>query len=59
MNSRERVFAALHHQAPDRVPRFEIWIDAFLDDLGGGDAQAAFILRAGSSNSRYPDRPVP
>ena len=43
MNPRERVFAALNHQKPDRVPRFEIWIDAFLDDLGGGDAQAAYV----------------
>ncbi len=43
MNSRERVLAALHHEQPDRVPRFEIWIDAFLDELGGGDAVRAYV----------------
>jgi uroporphyrinogen decarboxylase len=43
MNSRDRVLAALNHQKPDRVPRFEIWLDAFLDDLGDGDAQAAYV----------------
>ncbi len=34
MNPRERVFTALQHQEPDRVPRFEIWIDALRDELG-------------------------
>jgi uroporphyrinogen decarboxylase len=43
MNSRERVLAALRHEQPDRVPRFEIWIDAFLDELGGGDAVRAYV----------------
>lgn len=33
MTSRQRVFAALAHQEPDRIPRFEIWIDALLDEL--------------------------
>jgi hypothetical protein len=31
---RERVFAVLQHREPDRVPSFEIWIDALLDELG-------------------------
>ena len=43
MNPRERVLAALRHEQPDRVPRFEIWIDAFLDALGGGDAVRAYV----------------
>jgi uroporphyrinogen decarboxylase len=43
LNSRERVWAALHHDQPDRVPRFEIWIDAFLDELGGGDPVRAYV----------------
>jgi len=33
MKPRERVVAALRHQVPDRVPRFEIWIDALLEEL--------------------------
>lgn len=42
MTPRDRVFAALHHQPTDRVPRFEIWIDALLDDLGCSDPVAAY-----------------
>lgn len=45
MKPRERVFAALEHREPDRVPRFEVWIDN--DDLvakvGGGDLQRTYI----------------
>jgi uroporphyrinogen decarboxylase len=41
MKPRERVFVALKHQKPDRVPRFEIWIDALLDDLGQDDPASA------------------
>lgn len=37
MNSRERVLAALLHKATDRAPRFEIWIDALLAELGRND----------------------
>lgn len=43
LNSRQRVWAALHHKQPDRVPRFEIWIDAFLDELGHGDPARAYV----------------
>ncbi|TES89262.1 MAG: hypothetical protein E3J88_06250 [Anaerolineales bacterium] len=43
MKPRERVFAALLHQVPDRVPRFEIWIDALLDELGQDDPTAAYV----------------
>jgi uroporphyrinogen decarboxylase len=41
MKPRERVYAALQHREPDRVPRFEIWIDALLDELGQEDPAAA------------------
>ena len=34
MNPRERVYAGLQHQAPDCVPRLEIWIDALLGQPG-------------------------
>jgi uroporphyrinogen decarboxylase len=43
MKPRERIFATLRRQEPDRVPRFEIWIDAFFDELGGGDPQRAYV----------------
>jgi len=43
MKPRERVFAALQHQQPDRVPRFEIWIDALLAELGQKDPTSAYI----------------
>jgi uroporphyrinogen decarboxylase len=42
MKPRERVFAALQHKIPDRVPRFEIWIDALLDELGLDDPASAY-----------------
>lgn len=42
MKPRERVLAALRHQEPDRVPRFEIWIDALFDALGEGDPVGAY-----------------
>jgi len=40
---RERVLVALQHQKPDRVPRFEIWIDARLDELGQTDVPSAHV----------------
>lgn len=43
MNSIERVLATLQHLVPDRVPRFEIWIDALLDELGQDDAVSAYV----------------
>jgi uroporphyrinogen decarboxylase len=43
MKPRERVMAALHHEEPDRVPRFEIWIDALLDELGQPDIPSAHV----------------
>jgi uroporphyrinogen decarboxylase len=43
MKPRERVLAALRHQEPDRVPRFEIWIDALFDDLRQDDLVSAYV----------------
>jgi uroporphyrinogen decarboxylase len=43
MKPRERVFAALQHREPDRVPRFEIWIDALLQELGQVDPTSAYV----------------
>ena len=44
MKPRERVFTALEHQEPDRVPRFEIWIDDdMVDALGQNDLQSAHV----------------
>jgi uroporphyrinogen decarboxylase len=42
MNPRERIMAALDHREPDRVPRFEIWIDALWPELGQRDAADAY-----------------
>ena len=42
MKPRERVLAALRHREADRVPRFEIWIDALLDELGQDDPDDAY-----------------
>ncbi len=42
MNPRERVMAALERREPDRVPRFEIWIDALWPELGPMDSAAAY-----------------
>jgi uroporphyrinogen decarboxylase len=42
MKSRERVLATLRREKVDRVPRFEIWIDALLDELGQGDPYDAY-----------------
>ena len=43
MVPRERVRATLHHKEPDRVPRFEIWIDTLHQDLGQRDPVAAYV----------------
>lgn len=43
MNSRERVMTALQHREPDRVPRFEIWIDTLLDELSQTDPASAYV----------------
>lgn len=43
MKPRERIFSALQHQQPDRVPRFEIWIDALFDELSQDDPARAYV----------------
>ena len=43
MTPRERVFVALQQREPDRVPRFEIWIDGLLQELGQSDVQSAHV----------------
>jgi uroporphyrinogen decarboxylase len=43
MKPRERVFKALQHQEPDRIPRFEIWIDALLEELRQDDPASAYV----------------
>ena len=42
MKPRERVLAALAHREADRESRFEISIDALLDELGQADAPATY-----------------
>ena len=42
MNSRERIFAVLNHQVPDRIPRMEIWIDHLDQALGVSDPFSAY-----------------
>lgn len=42
MNSRERVHAVLDKKIPDRVPRFEVWIDGMFDELGVSDPYRAY-----------------
>jgi uroporphyrinogen decarboxylase len=43
MKPRERVLAALEHREPDRVPRFEIWIDPVIDELGQADPASVYV----------------
>lgn len=44
MKPRERVFAALRHQEPDRVPRFEMWIAREMAGaLGHEDRASAYV----------------
>jgi uroporphyrinogen decarboxylase len=43
MKPRERIMAALEHREPDRVPRFEIWIDALWKELGQRDVPTAHV----------------
>ena len=44
MKPRERVLKALKHEEPDKVPRFEIWInDDVVAELGNEDLQSAHV----------------
>lgn len=42
MNSRERVHAVLARKTPDRVPRFEVWIDGLFAELSVTDPYRAY-----------------
>ncbi len=42
MKPRERILATLRHEEPDRIPRFEIWIDGLLEELCQVDAPSAY-----------------
>ena len=42
MNARERVHAVLAGKTPDRVPRFEVWIDGLFAELGVTDPYRAY-----------------
>ena len=42
MNARERVYAVLERKTPDRVPRFEVWIDGLFAELGVTDPYRAY-----------------
>ena len=42
MNHRERILAVLKHHTPDRIPRFEVWIDALFNELGTSDPYSAY-----------------
>lgn len=43
MKPRDRIFAVLNGELPDRIPRFEIWIDALIEQLGQGDPARAYV----------------
>jgi len=58
MLPRERVMAALRRETPDRVPRFEVWIDAFVDAFGLPDTAAAHVA-LGQDSVLLPSRPLP
>ncbi|MCB0067771.1 MAG: hypothetical protein KDD77_11495, partial [Caldilineaceae bacterium] len=58
MLPRERVMAALRRETPDRVPRFEVWIDAFVDEFGLPDTAAAHVT-FGQDSVLLPSRPLP
>lgn len=42
MNSKERVLAVLQGKTPDRVPKFEVWIDGLFEELGATDPYRAY-----------------
>ena len=58
MLPRERVMAALRREVPDRVPRFEVWIDAFVDEFHLPDTAAAHVA-FGQDDVLLPSRPLP
>ena len=43
MKPKDRIWTALDHREPDRVPRFEVWIDALQDELGDSDPATVYV----------------
>ncbi len=43
MSRRHRILSVPQHKEPDRVPLFEIWIDALQNELNLPDATRAYI----------------
>jgi uroporphyrinogen decarboxylase len=58
MNPRDRINAVLEHHVPDRVPRFEIWIDALFDQLGTSEP-AEVYPHLGQDSLMMPTRNPP
>lgn len=54
---RQRVLAALAHKPVARVPRFEVWIDAFVAELGFPDTAAAHA-GLGQDGVMLPSQPL-
>jgi uroporphyrinogen decarboxylase len=57
MTPRQRVLATLAHEQTDRVPRFEVWIDAFVTELGFSDRAAAHV-GLGQDSVLLPSQPL-
>lgn len=58
MTPRARVLAALDHRPTDCTPRFEVWIDAFVDTFALPDTAAAHVA-FGQDSVLLPGRPLP
>jgi uroporphyrinogen decarboxylase len=58
MKPRERVWAALERRQIDRTPRFEIWIDALLAELGESDPVDIYV-RMGQDGILLPGGSLP
>ena len=43
MKPRERVLATLKHKTTDQIPRFEIWIDALVNELGQKNISDTYV----------------
>lgn len=58
MKPRERILTVLNREVPDRVPRFEIWIDALQEELGQ-DNGADLYVELGQDCIMLPGRTPP
>jgi hypothetical protein len=59
MDSRERVFAVLNHQPPDRIPHLEVRIDALHSELGVSDPYSAYAELGQDAVLLPPQAPAP